>query len=141
MTCKICFTVELVSFMWGIHCILYIVCHSIWHMQGKIINWFIFVILILWHTFCAGLQCRMQICFFFQNTHVKCKKTCIIIFYVPVAYIIYLRNPRVYSNSPSILGCFTDSVRFLAFFLRDVIFSGMLYFHNIPLFFLISRSI
>jgi hypothetical protein len=63
-------------------------------------------------------------------------------FYVPVAYILYLRNPRVYSNSPSILGCFTNSVRFLDFFLRDVIFSGMLYFHNIPLFFfIISRSI
>jgi hypothetical protein len=56
-----------------------------------------------------------------------------IAFYAPVAYILYLRNPRVYSNSPSILGCFTDSVRFLEFFLRDIIFSGMLYFHNIPL--------
>jgi hypothetical protein len=62
-------------------------------------------------------------------------------FYVPVAYILYLRNPPVYSNSPSILCCFTDSVRFLDFFLRDVIFSGMLYFHNIPLTFIISRSI
>jgi hypothetical protein len=65
------------------------------------------------------------------------------IFYVPVAYIpvLYLRNPLVYSNSPSIFGCFTDSVRFLDFSLRDVIFSRMLYFHNIPLFFIISRSI
>jgi hypothetical protein len=63
------------------------------------------------------------------------------IFYVPVAYILYLRNPRVYSNSPSILGCFTDSVRFLDFFLRDIIFCGMLYFHNIPLIFITSRSI
>jgi hypothetical protein len=62
-------------------------------------------------------------------------------FYVPVTYILYLRNPSVYSNSPSILGRFTDSVRFLDFFLRDVIFSGMLYFHNNPLFFIISRSI
>jgi hypothetical protein len=36
---------------------------------------------------------------------------------LPVAYryILYLRNPCVYSNSPSILGCFTDSVRFLGF--------------------------
>jgi hypothetical protein len=40
-----------------------------------------------------------------------------------VAYILYLRNPRVYSNSPSVLGCFTDSVCFLDFWLRDIIFS------------------
>jgi hypothetical protein len=34
----------------------------------------------------------------------------VLFFYVPVAYILYLRNPRVYSNSPSILGCFTDFI-------------------------------
>jgi hypothetical protein len=33
----------------------------------------------------------------------------------------------------SISGCFTDSVCFLDFLLRDIIFSGMLYLHNILL--------
>jgi hypothetical protein len=60
-------------------------------------------------------------------------------FYVPVAYY-YTLEIRVYiPTPPSILGCFTDSVRFRDFFLRDIIFIGMLYFHNIPLTFITSR--
>jgi hypothetical protein len=52
----------------------------------------------------------------------------------PTYYALEIRvYIPTYSNSHSILGCFTDSVRFLDFFLRDIIFSGMLYFHNIPL--------
>jgi hypothetical protein len=54
------------------------------------------------------------------------------IFYVPVAYILYLGNLE-YSNYPSILGCLTESVCFLDFLLRDTMLSRILYFHNIPL--------
>jgi hypothetical protein len=59
-----------------------------------------------------------------NNIHHFLNRPYINSYYVPVAYILYLRNPRVYSNSPSILGCFTDSLLFLDFFLRDVILAG-----------------
>jgi hypothetical protein len=53
---------------------------------------------------------------------------------VPVAYILNIRNPRVFSNSPSILCCFTDSVCF------RISYCGILYLAEYYIF-ITSRSI
>jgi hypothetical protein len=41
------------------------------------------------------------------------------IFYAPMAFLLHLRNSRVYSKSPSIFCLFTDPVHFPDFLLRD----------------------